>query len=78
MYIDNGATDMWNTILTPAEIEASHACTAQLDPAFAARDRAWYQARTANELRSAMVQAWNCSEAGAYQMACSYLAKLEA
>jgi hypothetical protein len=64
----------WTNILTAEQIEASHAATAKLDPAFARRDRDFYRARTANELRSLAAQAWNCCNADSYQMARSYLA----
>jgi len=67
----------WSKILSPAEIEASHARTAALDPAFAARDRAFYQSRTINELRALAVGSWNCNNATGYQMAQSYGAMLE-
>lgn len=67
----------WQTILTPEEIDAYHRMTAIIDPAFAAQDRAWYQARTANQLRALASESWNCNEGGAYQLARSYLAKLE-
>lgn len=64
---------MWNTVLTRAEIDASHALTAKLDPAFAARDRAWYASRTANQLSALASGAWNCNDSTTYQMARSYL-----
>jgi hypothetical protein len=67
-------TSHWNTILTPAEIDAYHARTAELDPGFAAHDRAWYRSRTENQLWDSMAQNWRCSCGESYQMARSYLA----
>jgi hypothetical protein len=64
----------WNTILTPEEINAYHARTAELDPSFAAQDRAWYLSRTANQLRTSAHQMWLCNCGSSYQMARSYLA----
>lgn len=66
--------NQWSDILTSAQIEASHAATAKLDPAFAKRDREFYRVQTANQLRALAAQAWNCNSPTAYQMARSYLA----
>lgn len=61
-------------VLTPEEIDAYHRMTATIDPASAARDRAWYLARTSAELRVAAARAWDCNDGHGYKMACSYLA----
>lgn len=64
----------WSQILTTAEINAYHALTASLDPAFAAKERAWYESRTVNQLKSSAAQAWDWNHPTAYQLAKSYLA----
>lgn len=68
----------WGTIATPAELDAYHALTASLDPRFAASEIAFYQARTAPELRVLASQAWHANIRCAHVLAKSYLAKLEA
>jgi len=68
-------TSQWNTILDQAGLDAHYALTAQLDPAFAQREREFYNTRTVNQLRVLKDQAWLCNEPTGYQMAASYLAK---
>ena len=70
-------TSQWSHILTPAELEAHHALTASIDPRFAAGERAFYEGRTANQLRVLAAQAWDCCEPTGYQMARSYAALME-
>ena len=67
----------WNQILTSEEIAAHYALTAKIDPSFAARDRAFYESRTALQLSTLAAQAWDCCEPTSYQMARSYAAKLQ-
>ena len=67
----------WSTILTPAEIEASHAFTARLDPRFAAADRAFYESQDLPQLRALAAQAWDSNSPTAYQMARSYAARIQ-
>lgn len=67
----------WTHILSPDEIKAYHALTASLDPAYAARERAQYEAMTAADLRAAMHRAWLCNEDCRFQLARSYLAMIE-
>ena len=62
----------WNTVLTPAELDAHYALTASLDPRFAAGERAFYESRTSVQLRVLAAQAWDCCEPTSYQMARSY------
>jgi hypothetical protein len=67
-------TNRWSAILTPAEIDAYHTRIAELDPGFAAQDRAWYLSRTADQLRTSAHQMRRCNCGESYQMARSYLA----
>lgn len=67
----------WMDLMTAEELAARTAETAKLDPAFAARDKAFYESRTAGDLRSLATQAWNCSQSEGYQVARSYLALKE-
>lgn len=64
----------WTEILTPEEIDAYHRMTATLDPAFAAQERAWYLARTADELRTLTAQSWNSNDSSSYRLSRSYAA----
>ena len=57
------------------EIEAYHTLTAGIDPAFATGERAFYETRTAGQLRALMHQAWLCNQGDAYLLARSYLAQ---
>lgn len=66
--------NQWGEILDQSKIDARHALTASIDPRFAAADRAFYESRTASDLRVLVSQAWNCNEPTAYQIARSYLA----
>jgi hypothetical protein len=66
----------WVDILSRAELEAYHRLTASLDPGFAERERAWWEGRTAGELRSTRGGAWYANDTHGYQMARSYLALL--
>lgn len=66
----------WTTLLTAADLDARYALTASLDPAFARREREFYESRSANQLRALRTQAWNCSEGDAYQLAQTYLARV--
>lgn len=65
--------NQWTEVLSPAELAARTAFTATLDPAFAARDKAFYDSRTAAQLRSLVAQAWKTNQADSYQVARSYL-----
>jgi len=62
----------WNTILTAADLDAFHRNGHDL--AFASRERAFYQSRTAAQLASLAAQAWNANERTAYVLARSYAA----
>lgn len=64
----------WTHILNREEIAARHALTARLDPAFAARERAFYETRTKAQLETLASQAWDCNSPTGYQMARSYAA----
>ena len=66
----------WTHILTPKELDATYALTAELDPSFAAAQREFYAARTVPELETLMHQAWMCSDSTAFQMARSHRAIL--
>ena len=68
------ALSPWTHILSSAELDARHALTAQLDPAFAAAERAFYASRTVNQLKSLEVGAWNANDPDTYQFARSYAA----
>lgn len=70
----DGPPSRWTHVLTPEQLAARHALTASLDPAFAERERRWYEARTESELRCLMYWAMNTAEDGAYQLARTYLA----
>lgn len=63
----------WSHVLSQAEINAYHALTASLDPAYASGERAWYESRTVNQLKVAAAQAWDANIPTAYQLAKSYL-----
>ena len=65
----------WNTILTAAELDAHYALTAKLDPSFAKNDRAFWESRTATQLKVLRSQAWNCNDADIYQMASTYFVR---
>ena len=65
---------MWSTILTAAEIADFHARTAKLDPAFAERERLFYESRTADQLTTLAHQAWFSNDSTQYMLAKSYLA----
>lgn len=67
-------TNGWTEIMTAEQINATHALTASLDLRFAAANRKFYETRTATQLRSLTVQAWNSNEQEAYCLARSYLA----
>jgi hypothetical protein len=64
----------WTKVLTAGEIEAHFALTASVDAAFARSQRAFYEARTAPELRALADQAWRCDEALGFMLARSYAA----
>lgn len=64
----------WIDVLSPSEIAAATAATAEIDPAFARGEKEWYESRTDNELRAALRGAWLCNEDCRYQLARSYLA----
>jgi len=66
----------WSKILNAAELAAYHARTAQLDPLFAAKQRAFYEGRTADQLDTLTHQAWEGNNADTYQLARSYRALL--
>lgn len=65
---------MWNKILTAAELEAHHALTASIDPAFARKERAFYASRTPAQLEGLAAGAWYANEPTGYMLAKSYLA----
>jgi hypothetical protein len=66
----------WNTILTAAELDEHYKLTASLDPYFAAEERAFYESRTAEQLRAHAQEAWNCCDPDGYQLALSHAALL--
>lgn len=68
-------TNAWTHTLTAAELEARYALTASLDPAFARREREFYERCTVNDLRALRTQAWNATQPDAYQLAQTYLAR---
>lgn len=71
------AQSQWTDILSTAELDAHYALTASLDPRFAAGERAFYESRTASQLRVLTAQTWNCNEPTGYQLARSYAALAE-
>lgn len=64
----------WNTLLTAGELEALYALTKRLDPAFAARERKFWESRTTAQLETIVDQSWLCNDAESYQVAKSLLA----
>lgn len=64
----------WNHIFTKAELEARYALTQRLDPAFAARERAFWESCPAHRLASLAAGAWTANDRDTYQMARSYAA----
>lgn len=58
------------------EIADHYALTSQIDPAFAARERAWFEARTADELRVVIADAWECNDPGRHKLAGLYLSQM--
>lgn len=68
------AVSRWTRICTREEIEANNALTASIDPSFARLEKAFYESRTARQLRTLSGQAWNCNNIDGYCMARSYLA----
>ncbi len=64
----------WSTLLNRAEIDAYHALTASPDPAFAAREQAFYASRTASQLATLASGAWCANDATTYQLSRSYAA----
>lgn len=69
-------TSQWLKVLSPAEIDAYHALTATLDPAFAKREKEFYLSQTSDRLRVLAAQSWNANDSTGYQMARSYAARL--
>jgi hypothetical protein len=69
----NAATSPWNSTLTAAQLEIFYAVKAKLDPAFARRDRAFWNTRTKSQLKSLKAGAWEANDATVYQMANTYL-----
>ena len=67
----------WSHILTAAELDARFALTAKLDPRFAREQRAWYETRTVQQLRSEMNGSWNANDSDGYQLARSFIAMKE-
>lgn len=65
----------WKDILTLAQIAVHHALNASIDPAFAARNRAFYESRTLSQLRALSDGAWAANDSTIYQMARSYAAQ---
>ena len=63
----------WTDILTETELKARTASIAKLDPRFARDDAAFYESRSANQIRALITQAWNCNHSEGYQVARSYL-----
>lgn len=63
----------WASFLSIEQIEARRAVTARIDPGFASRDRAWWDARTDAELHTIAAGAWDANEAERYQLARSLL-----
>lgn len=68
----------WTDILSAAELDAQYALTASLDPAFARRQREFYEGRTVPQLQALATQAWNCCDPDGYQLARSHAALQEA
>jgi len=64
----------WSEILNAAQLKAYHARTAQLDPAFAAKQAAFYESRSADQLDVLTSQAWESNTPDTYQLARSYRA----
>ena len=64
----------WTDILSSAELDAQYALTASLDPAFARRQREFYEVRTIPQLQALAAQAWNCGDPDGYQLARSHAA----
>ena len=74
----NKMASKFHHIMSRDELNARFAMTASLDPAFATRERRFYETRTEAELRAIAAQAWNCNDASNYRMAKSYLALMGA
>lgn len=62
----------WSHILTAVELEAHYALTASIDPAFAAKEQAFYESRTYDQLKALAAQAFDSNQATAYQLAKTY------
>lgn len=68
----------WTDILSAEQIAAYHARTAELDRGFAARDKAFWEGRTAAQLSSLRAGAWDANDSTTYQLARSYIAMVRA
>ncbi len=66
----------WDTVLTPAGIDAYHVLTEALDPAFAHKERKWYESRDHDELAALAKGAWDSNNKTTYVLAKSYIARL--
>jgi hypothetical protein len=67
---------MWGETPTTAQIETDYALTAMIDPAFAARDRAWWQSRTLLQLQIQRGYAYNLSNGELYGKINYYIDRL--
>lgn len=67
----------WNEILDREQLDAQYALSASLDPGFAKRQRAFYDAQSADQLSALMHQSWLCNDPDGYQLARSHRALLK-
>lgn len=68
----------WTDILSEAGLDARHARYAEIDPRFAKSQREFYEGRTAAQLKGLEHGAWMANDSDGYQLARSYLARIEA
>lgn len=66
----------WTDILTAGELVEFWRKTADLDPRFAARSKAFYERQSIGQLKSLETAAWLCNTPDAYQLSRSYAALL--
>lgn len=64
----------WTHIMPSQEIAAYHGLTARIDPAFATRERLFFEALTAAQCDSLAAGYWLTNESDRYQLARSYAA----
>lgn len=68
-------TNAWTDTLTTEQLEAYYTLTAKIDPAFAARDRKFWETRSYDQCNSLMFGAWQANNSDMYLMARSYRAR---